>query len=204
VDLTDFDAVREVAELIQAEHGGVDVLVNNAGSGRWLAIDETDPAQALQMTLMPYLAAFALTHYLLKGMIARRSGMVVTVTSPAAIAPFPGAAAYSVARAAMRELSRSLRADLRGTGVRAALVMAGEVESEYWEHNPGARDRVPGVSRLIGTLSPDDVAGAIVRVVEHDRRGATIPWRLAVIKATHSLLPDLVEEVVNRTGWRRS
>lgn len=203
LDIADFAAVADVAGRILDDLGPVDVLVNNAGSGRWLAIDETDPAEALAMTMVPYLGAFAITHHLVGPMIARGAGTIVTITSPAAIAPFPGSAAYSVARASMRELARALRADLRGTGVRSALVIAAEVESDYWANNPGARERVPAISKLVGTLTPDECAKAIVRVVAKDRRSATIPWRLAAVKAAHHVAPGAVEELIARTGWRR-
>jgi short-subunit dehydrogenase len=203
VDIGDLDAVEATSQRILAEHGAVDVLVNNAGSGRWLAIDETEPAEALSMTMVPYLGAFAITHHLVGPMIAQGSGAIMTITSPAAIAPFPGSAAYSIARAAMRELHRALRADLRGTGVHSGLVIASEVESRYWEHNPGSRDRVPRISGLIGTLSTEEVARAIVRAVEQDRVLTTIPWRLAAVRVAHHLAPGVVEDLVGRTGWRR-
>ena len=203
VDLADLDAVADVSARILSEVGTVDVLVNNAGAGRWLAIDETEPAEALAMTMVPYVGAFAITHHLVGPMIAQGSGTIVTITSPAALMPFPGSAAYSIARAAMRELHRALRADLRGTGVRSTLVIAAEVESQYWDHNPGARQRVPGISALIGTLSTGDTARAIVSAVERDRAEVVIPSRLAAVRGIHRLVPGVVEELVARTGWRR-
>ena len=42
-----------------------------------------------------------------------------------------------------------------------------------------------------------------MRVVAKDRRSATIPWRLAAVKAAHHVAPGAVEELIARTGWRR-
>ncbi|MGB7979952.1 MAG: SDR family oxidoreductase [Candidatus Nanopelagicales bacterium] len=202
-DVADLSAVAAVCATILDDLGGVDVLVNNAGIGRWLAIDETDPHEALAMTMVPYVGAFAMTHHLVKPMIARRSGLVVNVTSPAAFMAFPGSAAYSVARGAMRHFTKALNSDLRGTGVRAVLVTPGEVESGYWEHNPGARQRVPGISILFRTLTTDQAAGAVVRAARRER-DVTSPALLAAVIGLHAVLPWPVEALVTTTGWKRS
>lgn len=203
VDLADLDQAALAAQRILAELGPVDILVNNAGGGRWLAIEETDPREALAMTMVPYLGAFAMTHGVIGPMLDRRRGMIINITSPAALTPFPGAVAYSVARAAMLSFTRALQADLRGTGVRAATVMPSEVDSPYFDHNPGARQRIPGVSRLIGTIGTRDVAEAIVRVAERDSRGATLPARMRAIRALHAVAPGPVAALARATGWKR-
>lgn len=66
---------------------------------------------------------------------------------------------------------RALQADLHGTGVRAASVMAGEVDSPYFDHNPGSRQRIPSIAKVVGTISTPDAAEAVVRVSERDSRG---------------------------------
>jgi uncharacterized protein len=203
VDLTDLDQVALVTGRILAELGPVDVLVNNAGAGRWLAIEETDPHEALTMTMVPYLGAFAMTRGVIEPMLARRRGMVINITSPAALAPFPGAVAYSVARAAMLAFTRALQADLHGTGVRAAAVIPSEVDSPYFDHNPGSRQRIPRISRLVGTVRTQDVAEAIVRVAERGGRDATLPWRLSAIRALHGVAPGAVTSLIRTTGWKR-
>jgi short-subunit dehydrogenase len=203
VDLSDLGAVAQVATRLQSDLGTVDVLVNNAGAGRWTAIDETEPTEALAMTMVPYVGAFAITHHLVRPMIERGSGTIVNITSPAGALPFPGSAAYSVARGAMAYFTRALRADLRGTGVHAVLVMAGDVASEYWTNNPGARDRIPTISRLFGTLTTDQVAQSVVRAVERDRGDLTTPRRLAAVLGLHRVVPGPIEWLVQRTGWSR-
>lgn len=201
-DVADLDAVAGVCASIIDDFGRVDVLVNNAGVGRWIAIDETDPHEALAMTMVPYVGAFAMTHHLVKPMLARGSGLVVNVTSPAAFMPFPGSAAYSVARAAMRHFTKAVNADLRGTGVRAILVTAGEVDSAYWEHNPGARERVPRISRLFPTMSTAQAADVVVRAIGRER-DVVAPALLAAVVGLHEVLPWPVEALVASTGWKR-
>ncbi len=203
VDLADIAATQAVAERMLRERGVPDVIVNNAGAGRWLALDETDPLEAVQMTAVPYLGAFALTASLAPAMVARGSGVVVNVTSPAAIAPFPGSAAYSVARSAMRAFDDAIEADLRGTGVRPMLVLAAEVESDYFTNNPGTKERLPTISRYIGTLLPAEVARALVEGVRKGRRSVVIPLRLRATLLLYRFFPGTIKRIVWSTGWKR-
>jgi hypothetical protein len=81
--------------------------------------------------------------------------------------------------------------------------MAGDVASEYWTNNPGARDRIPTISRLFGTLTTDQVAQSVVRAVERDRGDLTTPRRLAAVLGLHRVVPGPIEWLVQRTGWSR-
>jgi mannose-6-phosphate isomerase-like protein (cupin superfamily) len=104
----------------------------------------------------------------------------------------------------MRGFTTALRADLRGTGVRVTLVVPGKVRSPYFEHNPGAEARLPGISRIYPTLTPEEVASAIVSAVAHDRAEVILPPLLKLTVLAHRLMPGLVEWMVAATGWKRS
>ena len=201
-DLSKLEDVEALAGRLLADGGPPDVLVNNAGAGRWLAVDETPRGEAAQMMALPYLAAFELTRALLPGMIERGSGRVVCMTSLAAWSHIPGAAGYSVARWAMRAFASQLREDLRRTGVGVTLIAPSEVNSSYFENNPGTRERIPRAAALLGrAVAPEAVARATADAVERDRNQAIVPRRAEVIvKLTPKPLFDLL---VSRTGWRR-
>lgn len=203
VDLTDDAAVRAVAETIADRHGTPDVIVNNAGIGRFLPIEETDPEDAAAMIEVPYLAAFRVTRAFIEGMLERDSGHIVNVTSAASYVPWPGSTAYASARWAVRGFTEALRADLRETDIGVSLVAATTVESPYWEHNPGSREKVPAIARLFGTLSPQDVARGIVRAVETERSTVFLPFRFRVAAVLARMFPGLFDWLTWRTGWRR-
>ncbi len=82
-DLSSIDEIEALTGRVLAASGVPDVLVNNAGAGRWRAIDETAPGEAAQMMALPYLAAFELTRAFGTAMIAKRGGRVVCMTSVA-------------------------------------------------------------------------------------------------------------------------
>ncbi|MBM2849880.1 MAG: Short-chain dehydrogenase [Anaerolineales bacterium] len=204
VDLADAEAVDRAAKAIREEMGTPEVVVNNAGAGRWLFVEETSPEEMGQMMAVPYFAAFYVTRAFLPDMLKRGRGHFVSVGSPASLIPWPGAAAYSAARWAFHGFTEALRADLYGTGLRVTLVIAGKVDSPYWEHNPASEERAPKIARLIPTLTLEQVADALVRAVEGNRRQVIVPFMLWLFAATYRFFPRPVEWLVYSTGWRRS
>ncbi|MFZ5785173.1 MAG: SDR family NAD(P)-dependent oxidoreductase [Acidobacteriota bacterium] len=202
-DLADPAAAEATGRAVVERHGAPDVLVNNAGAGRWLFTEDTPAIEAAAMMAVPYLAAFAVTRAVLPAMLARRHGAIVTVTSPAAFCPWPGATAYAAARWAMRGFHEALRADLTGTGLHVALVVPGEVRSPYFEHNPGSHERIPRVARLYRVLEADEAAALVVRAVKRERRVVVAPALLRMTLGLHRYLPGPVEWLVRRTGANR-
>ena len=203
-DLTDAEAVDRIAKAIRDEIGIPDIVINNAGAGRWLFVEETSPAEMAQMMAAPYFAAFYIARAFLPEMLKRGRGHFVSIGSPASLLPWPGAAAYTAARWALHGFTEALRADLYGTGLRVTLVIAGKVDSPYWAHNPGSEERAPKIARLIPTLKVEQVVEAIVRAVEGNRRQVIVPFMLRLFAALYRFFPRPVEGLVHGTGWRRS
>src|SRR5919109_506281 len=117
VDLADSDAVAAVAKQITEELGTPDIIINNAGAGRWLFVDETSPAEAVQMMAVPYFAAFNVTHAFLPAILRRNSGHIVNISSVGSRFVWPGATAYLAARWAVRGFRDALRSDLAKTRI---------------------------------------------------------------------------------------
>ena len=193
VDLSDAKAIAAVAREILETHGSPQILVNNAGAGRWIPMLETSAEEAAQMIAVPYLAAFNLTRELLPGMLERRSGHIVNVTSVGARLAWPDAVAYIAARSAMEGFTRALRAELHGSGVGVSLAMFGTVESPYWQHNPGSRERLPRQSARLPVLSPEAVAVMIAAAVERGSRMIVAPGAYRFLFLLNSLFPAQTE-----------
>jgi short-subunit dehydrogenase len=202
-DLASLNEVEALAKELLEGPGAPDVLVNNAGAGRWRAVDENEPGEAQRQMDLPYLAAFELTRALSPAMIERGSGRIVNMTSAAAYFHFPGANGYANARWAMRAFSEHLRQDLRGTGVGVTLMVPAEVDSPYFDNNPGSRERVPRAGRLIGDLTPAQVGESVARAVERERKRVLIPWRLRPMVWSARHFPRSTQALVTRTGWKR-
>lgn len=202
VDLGDPDAVLEIADRTHSEFGTPDVIVNNAGAGRWLSVEETPMKEAVDMMGAPYFAAFFVTRAFLPKMIERGSGWIANVNSPASLIPIPGAAGYSAARAALRTLSHALSLELRGTGVGVTHFTAGKVESTYFDHNEG-EDRIPSIASIIRTLTPEETAGLLVDAIARERSEVVVPLMLKSFYALYQVAPWLVTRTMWATSWRR-
>ena len=203
VDLADADALAQVAKQISEEMGNPDIVVNNAGSGQWLFVDETSPAQAVQMMALPYFAAFNVTHAFLPAMLKRNSGHLVFISSVASRFVWPGATAYIAARWAIRGFSEALRADLDGTNIGVTLYESGVVTSDYWKHNAGSRERMPKIGKLVPEVTPEQSANAIIASVERNRRHVVVPFMMRLTCWSHALLPWMVQWLMTKTGYRR-
>ena len=202
VDLTDAEAVAEAASKIVAESGTPDIILNNAGSGRWLFTEETSPQDAVSMMAAPYFAAFFVTRAFLPAMLERDSGYIVNMTSAASWTVWPGATAYTAGRWAMRGFAEALRADLAGTHVRTMLVTLAKVKGSYWENNPGSEERVPGVQSMIPVLTPAQAAEAIIQGIKRDKREVAAPLMLRITLVMAHLFPSMTRWLMTSTGYR--
>jgi short-subunit dehydrogenase len=190
-DASTADGIRQLADYIRQNHRVPDVIVNCAGVGQWKRIEETTPEEARQMIGAPYLAAFNASGAFMKEMIARGSGLLIHVNSPACFMPIPASVGYSSARFALRGLHEALCQDLAGTGVRSCHIVFGRIDSEYFLHNPGVLDRMPGIAATIRTLSSGECGRVIARLVERPRKQVVYPWMLSLFYWTHLIAPGV-------------
>ena len=202
VDAADGPQVIAMAERVRRQHGAPRLIVNSAGAGRWLFIEETSPDEVQEMMEAPFLAAFNVCHAFMADMLEARSGTIIHVGSPASRIPWPGATGYTSSRWALRGLQESLCQDLRGTGVKSCHVVFGEVSSPYFDNNPGVRDSMPKLGKLIPVLSPERCAEIIARTARRPRRQVVAPTMLRLMYWTAAIAPGPVRWLIARTGRR--
>lgn len=204
-DLTVASDVEGFANWVFGKYGVPDAVINNAGAGRFLFIEETTPEEAVDMMAAPYFAAFFTTRAFITAMLARGTGSVININSPVAYMPWPGAVGYASARFAIRGFTEALRQDLRGTGIRVASVTPTKVHSDYFASNPGAEERIPRIERLIGSTTPEHVADVVVHAVSHGlARDIHTPWRWNLAQPITRTFPTLFAWLSAVTGARRT
>jgi NAD(P)-dependent dehydrogenase (short-subunit alcohol dehydrogenase family) len=133
-DVSDYKEVDALASRVKKEHGDVQVLVNAAGVfGPIDLIHNTDPDQWAKTILIDTLAPYFTTRVFLPGMLSKKWGRVINVSSAAALHP-PGAlnSAYGTSKVALNQFTRHLAAEISGSGVTANVIHPGDVKTEMW------------------------------------------------------------------------
>ena len=146
VEVCDVTVARERAALVErvlAEHGRIDVLVNNAGVGALGYLHEMSGDDVERVYATNIVAVADLTRLVLPGMRARRAGAVVMLSSVAAWASVPPATVYSSSKYAVDGLIEGLRRESWGTGVLVHSINPGPISTDYLAR-AGGRSPQPG------------------------------------------------------------
>ncbi|MFT3716758.1 MAG: SDR family oxidoreductase [Gordonia sp. (in: high G+C Gram-positive bacteria)] len=159
LDVTDPASVERFAATVDR----VDVLVNNAGGAKGLApVSEADLDDWRWMWETNVVGTLRMTKALLPALIASGDGLIVTVTSIAALDVYDGGAGYTSAKHAQSVLHRTLRGELVGEPVRLTEVCPGMVETEFsLVRFDGDAERADKVYEGLTPLVAEDIADII-------------------------------------------
>jgi len=159
-DLRQARDIERVLALTLERFQRIDILVNNASElgPTPLPYLVDYPAEAFVDVLqVNVVAPFRLGQAVIRTMLVRRRGVVINVSSDAAVTGYPGWGAYSVSKAAVDGLTRPWAAELQGTGVRIHAVDPGDMDTAM--HRAAIPEADPA-----GLARPTDVAEAFVRL----------------------------------------
>jgi 3-oxoacyl-[acyl-carrier protein] reductase len=162
-DLTDPVAADRLVKDAETAMGRVDILVNNAGVTRDALALRMDDEAWLAVIEVNLTSVFRLTRAVLRGMIRRRYGRVIGVSSVVAVTGNAGQANYAAAKAAMIGMSKSIAAEIAGRGITVNCIAPGAIATAMTDRLT-AEQR----ARLLGAIpagrfgAPDEVAAAAV------------------------------------------
>ncbi|MBI3770971.1 MAG: SDR family NAD(P)-dependent oxidoreductase [Deltaproteobacteria bacterium] len=196
-DVRDPAALAAALAAVRARLGDVDVLVNNAGIGRYQPFVETDAEETAAILETNLHAALHLTRAVLPGMLARGRGHVVNVASIAGRIGSRNHAVYCASKFALAGFSESLVYELAGTGVGVTLVNPGIIATPFFDHASFARFPARARRRAI---APAVVAAAIVRAIRRDRIEVTVPAHYAIGTLLKTLAPALFRRLMQRNA----
>ena len=187
---------REDVERLAAEVGDVDVLVANAALPASGVFTELTQEQIDRMIEVNLNAPIALAHLLVPGMVARRRGHLVFVSSLSGKTASAASSIYSATKFGIRGFALGLREDLREHGVGVSVVLPGFIRDAGMFADSGVT-----LPRGVGTRSPDDVASAVVRAIERNRAELHVaPLGLTIGTSVGSIAPQLASAVSRRMG----
>jgi short-subunit dehydrogenase len=198
-DLTDPDQRGAVETRLADGDRPIDLLVNNAGFGtRGLFAELPVDREEMQIRLN-VMAPVSLARAALPGMLARRRGGIVNVSSMAGLQPFPGWATYAATKAFLTSFSQSLHEEVRPHGISVLALMPGFTRSEFHDHASMARSYVPGAF----WLTADDVARSALDALVRGRATHVPGLRYAGIALLSRVAPWSVSRRVVHAANRR-
>lgn len=129
-DLLEIDALRAAVAQVEAEQGGIDVLVNNAGRDDRQKLDEIEPVHWHRMLALNLDHQFFASQAVAPGMSQRGRGSIIMLGSISWMRGRPGMAGYTTAKAAINGLTRTLARELGPGGVRVNCIVPGAILTE--------------------------------------------------------------------------
>ena len=164
------EVARVVADTVK-QAGRIDGLINLVGGFAPGSAVETDAAKWQKMLSLNVTSAFLLSRAVIPHMTARRSGRLIHIAARAALEPFPGAAAYLVAKSALVSLIRVLALELEGAGVKVNGILPTTIDT------PANRESMPHADRSTW-VKPESIAQVLVWLMSDETvaiNGALIP-----------------------------
>lgn len=198
-DVSDADAYRAVLAKLEADHGRIDVLVNNAGIDLMLPVPGGNEADVHTVFDTNFFSTVAGTLAVVPGMLARGSGVVLNVSSDVVRAPEPRQGAYAASKAAISAFSESISHEIGARGVHVHLLYPGWVPTAMGLSGAEGGDG--------GTLPPKAVrrtADGVARLVA-DKMGRPVvdinAARLPLVAPiARTLFPRLYQRAMQRMG----
>ena len=191
-DLSDAAAVHALAEA----HADVDIIVANAGlpaSGRLATYTAEQIERALVVNLH---SPIMLAHAIVPAMVQRGAGHIVFMSSLAGKTATAGSSIYNATKYGLRGFASALRAELHGTGVGVSAIFPGFIRDSGMFADANVK-----LPFGVGTKTPEHVAEATLRAIEHNRGEVDVaPVGLKLGAKFGALAPELAATVTRKSG----
>jgi len=186
-DVGDREAVERTAGTVLECHPKIGLLVNNAGIPARTGFVDADPERIELVTRVNYLGGVWCLRAFLPGLLAAPPSDVVNVASAAGTVTAGTSGPYAASKHAQVSFSRAVAAELQPRGVRVHLVMPGFVETEGFPQRAVFPRYVHPV-----IAEPEDVADAVLRAVDQNKREVFVPWYYRFGAIAQALFPGAV------------
>ncbi len=167
-DVTDAASMEHVVQETERQLGGLDVLVNNAGIGRYGSVAEHAVDEWRQVIEVNLFGVFHATRAALPAIRRRGGGQIISISTGAAKQGYPNMSAYCASKAGLEGFMRALAAEIGEEPIKCATIVPGGILTDF-----GIRTRADREASGAKFLEPDDVADAVLFVLTQPARAWT-------------------------------
>lgn len=169
LDITDTEKLKETLELLAAEHGGIGILVNNAGITRdklMIQMNEEDFDKVINVNLR---AAFMATAFAARGMVRNKFGRIINISSVAGVMGQAGSSNYAASKAGLIGMTKSIARELGKKNVTANAIAPGFIMTEMTDVLPDAvKDAAKKIIPVRRFGAAEEVAKAVAFLASDD------------------------------------
>ena len=194
-DISDFNTLKHLVSMTEAEFGAIDVLVNNAALDSPISFHKERPEVIEQIMATNLTAPILLNRLVLPGMLERRRGHIVNIASLVAKIPFPYDVLYATSKAGLAHFTASLRAEYRGSGVSASVIMAGAF-TDTGLSAQALKDTGVVKPNSVPTSPPESAGQAVIQAIKKDLPEIGIPAPALLFTS----IPALGTQFIKSTG----
>jgi 3-oxoacyl-[acyl-carrier protein] reductase len=160
-DVRDSVACETVVDRTVGRFGNLDLLVNNAGVGKYAPIQEMSVEDWHLQVDTNLSGVFYLSRAAIPHLMDSSDAWIINIGSLAGRNPFAGGAAYNATKFGLLGMTEAMMLDLRYEGIRVSLVMPGSVDTSFGDRQGGEKSG--------WALNPDDVSRAVLDLLRYPR-----------------------------------
>lgn len=169
-DVRVYPQIQALFELTVSHFGGLDILINNAGIGKFETVEEMSPDDFRAILETNVFGVFYCCHEAIPLMKTRGGGYIINISSLAGTNAHPKMAAYNASKFGLNGFSEALMQEVRHDGIKVSYIMPGSVNTEFGGDTP--------TSDQDWQLQPEDVAQVVIDLLHHDQR--SLPSRVEI------------------------
>ncbi len=172
-DVREHTQVKELIETTIKEYGAIDVVINNAGIGKFGTVEEMSPEDFRAVIETNVLGVFYVCHESIPH-LKKRGGYIINISSLAGTNAHPKMAAYNASKFALNGFSEAMMQELREDNIKVSYIMPGSVNTYFNDKEPSDENS--------WQLQPADIARVCVYLLKHDER--SLPSRVEIRPST--------------------
>ncbi|MDP4098465.1 SDR family oxidoreductase [Paenibacillus sp. P96] len=196
LDVTDNEQVFHVIDLVLSQYGRIDILLNNAGYGKFERMTDMAVSEFQSMMDVNYMGAVHCIKAVLPGMLERGSGQIVNVASMAGKIGTAKSASYTATKHAVIGLSNALRQELRGTGITVSTINPGPIDTPFFDLADPSGGYVGSIRWFM--MKAERVAKHMISAMEKHKEEVNLPYVAAAGIKLYSLFPRLADRLTYR------
>ncbi|QOS80938.1 SDR family oxidoreductase [Paenibacillus sp. JNUCC31] len=193
LDVTNDEQVQAAMNAMLQKYGRIDILLNNAGYGKFATMTDMSVQEFDEMMDVNYMGVVRCTKAVLPQMLERGRGQIVNVASMAGKIGTAKSASYTATKHAVLGFSNALRQELRKTGVTVTTINPGPIDTPFFHRADPSGNYVNNVRWMM--LKPEEVAGHMIRAMKKRKEEVNLPRLASAGVWLYQLFPRLADKL---------